>query len=39
MLFGFKDVKGDDFKAQIEKAASDQQMVGWFAKRRKENAG
>src|SRR5467141_361130 len=27
MLFGFKGVKGDDFKAQIENGASDQQMV------------
>src|ERR1700687_2266985 len=26
MLFGFKGVKGDDFKAQIENGASDQQM-------------
>ena len=30
MLFGFKGVKGDDFKAQIEKGASDQQTVEWF---------
>src|SRR6202035_1893602 len=28
-LFGFKGVKGDDFKAQIENGASDQQMAGW----------
>jgi len=26
MLFGFKGVKGDDFKAQIENGASDQEM-------------
>src|SRR5205823_7766750 len=26
-LFGFKGVKGDDFKAQIENGASDQQMA------------
>src|ERR1700716_2421471 len=30
MLFGFKGVKGDDFKAQIEKGASDQEMVEWL---------
>jgi hypothetical protein len=30
MLFGFKGVKGDDFKAQIEQAASDQEMVQWL---------
>ena len=30
MLFGFKSVKGDDFKAQIEKGASDQQMAEWL---------
>ena len=30
MLFGFKDVKGDDFKAQIEQGASDQEMVEWL---------
>jgi hypothetical protein len=29
-LFGFKGVKGDDFKAQIEKGASDQQMAEWL---------
>ena len=27
MVFGFKGVKGDDFKAQIEQGASDQEMV------------
>src|SRR5213082_3443307 len=30
MLFGFKGVKGDDFKAQIGNGASDQQMVEWL---------
>ena len=30
MLFGFKGVKGDDFKAQIENGASDQAMVEWL---------
>ena len=30
MLFGFKGVKGDDFKAQIEQGASDQEMVDWL---------
>src|SRR5437867_9048512 len=30
MLFGFKGVKGDDFKAQIENGASDQEMVDWL---------
>src|SRR3989440_9104555 len=29
-LFGFKGVKGDDFKAQIENGASDQQMAEWL---------
>jgi Domain of unknown function (DUF5069) len=29
-LFGFKDVKGDDFKAQIEQGASDQEIVEWL---------
>src|SRR6266487_1213735 len=29
-LFGFKGVKGADFKAQIENGASDQQMVDWL---------
>jgi hypothetical protein len=29
MLFGFKNVKGPDFKAQIESGASDQQMAEW----------
>ena len=30
MLFGLKGVKGDDFKAQIEQGASDQEMVEWL---------
>jgi len=30
MLFGFKGVKGDDFKAQVEQGASDQEMVEWL---------
>ena len=30
MLFGFKGVKGADFKAQIENGASDQQMSEWL---------
>jgi len=29
-LFGFKAVKGVDFKAQIENGASDQQMAEWL---------
>ena len=29
-LFGFKRVKGEDFKAQIENGASDQEMVEWL---------
>jgi hypothetical protein len=29
MLFGFKGLKGPDFKAQIENGASDQQMAEW----------
>jgi Domain of unknown function (DUF5069) len=29
-LFGFKGVKGEDFKAQIEKGASDQEIVEWL---------
>ena len=33
MLFGFKGVKGDDFKAQIENGASDQQMAEWLDQR------
>ena len=30
MLFSFKGVKGDDFKAQIEQGASDQEIVEWL---------
>src|SRR5262249_28884899 len=30
MLFGFKGVKGADFKAQIESGASDHAMVEWL---------
>jgi hypothetical protein len=30
MLFGFKGVKGADFKAQIENGATDQDMVQWL---------
>jgi hypothetical protein len=30
MLFSFKDVKGDDYKAQIEQGASDQEIVEWL---------
>ena len=30
MLFGFKGVKGDDFKAQIEQGAGEQEMVEWL---------
>src|SRR2546430_14696082 len=30
MLFGFKGVKGDDFKAQIENGARDQHMAEWL---------
>src|SRR5207244_3526256 len=29
-LFGFKGVKGDSFKAQIEQGASDQEMAEWL---------
>jgi hypothetical protein len=29
-LFGFKGVKGEGFKAQIEQGASDQEMVEWL---------
>src|ERR1700680_2256668 len=29
MLFGFKGVKGDDFKAEIEKGANDREMAQW----------
>jgi hypothetical protein len=30
MLFGFKGVTGDDFKAEVEKGASDEEMAKWF---------
>src|SRR5215210_2400998 len=30
MLFGFKGVKGDDFKAEVEKGATDEQMATWL---------
>jgi hypothetical protein len=30
MLFGFKGVKGADFKAQIEQGVSDQEIVEWL---------
>jgi hypothetical protein len=33
MLFGFKGVKGDDFKAQIEQGASYQEIVEWHNRR------
>src|ERR1700704_1718372 len=29
MLFGWKGIKGDDFKAAVEKGASDDEMVKW----------
>jgi hypothetical protein len=29
-LFGFKGVKGEDFRAQIEQGASDEEMVEWL---------
>jgi len=30
MLFGFKGVKGDDFRAQIEQGASDREIAEWL---------
>jgi hypothetical protein len=30
LLFGFKGVKGDDFKTQIEQGAGDQEIVEWL---------
>jgi len=30
MLFGFKGVKGDNFKSQIQQGASDQEIVEWL---------
>jgi hypothetical protein len=38
MLFGFKGVTGDDFKAQIEQGASDQEMVEWLSTSGEEKA-
>src|SRR5947209_17493893 len=29
MLFGWKGIKGDDFKAAVENGASDEEMVRW----------
>ncbi len=29
MLFGWKGIKGDDFKAEVEKGASDAEMAQW----------
>lgn len=29
MLFGWKGIKGDDFKAAVEKGASDEEMAKW----------
>jgi len=30
MLFGWKGVTGDDFKAEVEKGASDEEMAKWL---------
>jgi hypothetical protein len=30
MLFGWKGVKGDDFKAEVERGASDEEMAKWL---------
>jgi hypothetical protein len=30
MLFGFKGVKGNDFKAQIEQGAGDEEIAEWL---------
>ena len=30
MLFGFKGVKGNDFKAQVEQGAGDEEIVEWL---------
>jgi hypothetical protein len=30
MLFGFKGVTGDDFKAEVERGASDEEMAKWL---------
>ncbi len=32
MLFGPMNVKGDDFKAEVERGASDEEMVAWVTK-------
>jgi hypothetical protein len=29
MLFGWKGIKGDDFKTEVDKGASDQEMADW----------
>jgi len=36
MLFGFKGVKGNDFKAQIEQGAGDEEIVEWLNQRGEE---
>jgi len=33
MLFGFKGITGDDFKAQVESGASDDDLVAWVNSR------
>ena len=38
MLFGLHGVTGDDFKAQIEQGASDQEMVEWLSTSGEEKA-
>jgi hypothetical protein len=30
MLFGWKGIKGDDFKTEVAKGASDQEMIEWL---------
>jgi Domain of unknown function (DUF5069) len=30
MLFGFKGVTGDDFKAKVQSGASDEELAGWL---------
>ena len=30
MLFGFKGVRGDDFKAEVEKGSTDEEMAKWL---------
>jgi Domain of unknown function (DUF5069) len=39
MLFGFKGVKGTDFKAQIENGASDLEMVEWLNRNGEKKTG